>query len=456
LKKDAGNGANLFDHLANVLLTITKENPANPLEQFELISAKLKQNGNAQAPFREVPAIAVDAAAATTVLDSAKALLKLIKPVAKEGEELPEQLPVSTDLHRQMELFESAGRGLGREEAYKLVLSIRRLATEKDLSEVRIFGKIFGTNKDYYIIECKLPSWPEEADEPEDSKNEPWGSGVNSYAYFATNSVVGKWELLPRALSNNIILARQMRRFFTGDLNAKVYGFPRFPGAEKDYLRAQIARISASTLISPRGAFTAGDDDAVVADEEFRGITAEELIAPDGWIHSRAGLLKQGRVEPWVAPEKEEGDEGDDAEPQEEPEEAVAPLAPVSSDEAQKIPAVWSFRNNGRDEHAIVSAHSNIWPGAVAVAKSGKTDAACLYIGYGQRYLSALYSPPPPPAIQSEFVSKFNAEEDETDPIKEQVDPLPPAEFDEKQVEPDEKKEDDEGDEPEEEEEPEE
>ena len=105
----------------------------------------------------------------------------------------------------------------------------------KDLSDVRIFGKIFGTLKDYYVIECKLPSWPEEQEaDGEESKNEPWGSGVNSYAYFVTNSgysiplvscnfviVVGKWELLPRAQAHFIILARQMRRFFTGDLNAK-------------------------------------------------------------------------------------------------------------------------------------------------------------------------------------------------------------------------------------------
>ena len=109
--------------------------------------------------------------------------------------------------------------------------------------------------------------------------------------------VVGKWELLPRAQAHFIILARQMRRFFTGDLNAKgvihfqsynwfsciVYGFPRFHGTEKDYLRAQIARITASTLISPRGAYTTGDDEAVVPDEEFRGIAAEEMINGEGW-----------------------------------------------------------------------------------------------------------------------------------------------------------------------------
>lgn len=152
------------------------------------------------------------------------------------------------------------------------------------------------------------------------------------------------------------------------------------------------------------------------------------------------------------------------------------------------MPAVWSFRSSGRDEHAVLSAHSNVWPGAVAVAKANKAESACLYIGYGQRFLPTLYSPPPPPVIQSEYISKFNvsivlclytsfvvfillipcllfagngmrsqfyshvgmsqADEDEADPIKEQVDPLPPADFDDKQQEADpEKKDGDEGDE---------
>lgn len=62
-----------------------------------------------------------------------------------------------------------------------------------------------------------------------------------------------------------------------------VYGFPRFPWSEKEYLRTQIARIAASTLIAPRGTYAVGDDDAVALDEEYRGSAVEDLAAADGW-----------------------------------------------------------------------------------------------------------------------------------------------------------------------------
>lgn len=41
----------------------------------------------------------------------------------------------------------------------------------------------------------------------------------------------------------------------------QIHSFPSFPGTEKNYLRAQIARISASTHISPVGFFTFGEED---------------------------------------------------------------------------------------------------------------------------------------------------------------------------------------------------
>lgn len=41
----------------------------------------------------------------------------------------------------------------------------------------------------------------------------------------------------------------------------QIFTFPPFPGIEGNYLRTQIARISASTLISPVGYFTFGRDE---------------------------------------------------------------------------------------------------------------------------------------------------------------------------------------------------
>ena len=63
----------------------------------------------------------------------------------------------------------------------------------------------------------------------------------------------------------------------------------------------------------------------------------------------------------------------------------------------------------------------------VAVAQGKRFSN--IYVGWGQKHLQALYAPPPPPGVQKEFVSAFNpeeAEEGETDPMVEQVDPAPP------------------------------
>jgi radial spoke head protein 4A len=46
-----------------------------------------------------------------------------------------------------------------------------------------------------------------------------------------------------------------IRHFFTGDLNKEILSYPAYPGTEKNYLRAQIARISATTHVSPAGKF---------------------------------------------------------------------------------------------------------------------------------------------------------------------------------------------------------
>jgi hypothetical protein len=83
----------------------------------------------------------------------------------------------------------------------------------------------------------------------------------------------------------------------------------------------------------------------------------------------------------------------------------------------------WTFRMTNADgvavPHAPVSAHSLVWPGATAVAR--RNTFVNVYIGWGLKYSSQPYTPPPPPAIQTEFVAEFNPEDGETDPLTEQV-----------------------------------
>jgi radial spoke head protein 4A len=68
------------------------------------------------------------------------------------------------------------------------------------------------------------------------------------------------WIRLPHVTPAQIQVARKIRKFFTGNLDAQVVSHPPFPGIERNYLRAQIARISASTQISPLGYFRFDDE----------------------------------------------------------------------------------------------------------------------------------------------------------------------------------------------------
>lgn len=57
-----------------------------------------------------------------------------------------------------------------------------------------------------------------------------------------------------------VALRRQIKRYFTGDLEAPVPGYPPFPGTEINLLRAQIARITAGVCVSPAGFFEVDDE----------------------------------------------------------------------------------------------------------------------------------------------------------------------------------------------------
>ncbi len=64
---------------------------------------------------------------------------------------------------------------------------------------------------------------------------------------------------LPIVTPAQIAQARHIKVFFTGNLTTEIKAYPAYPGTEKNYLRAQIARISATTHVSPAGRFKFSD-----------------------------------------------------------------------------------------------------------------------------------------------------------------------------------------------------
>jgi len=154
-------------------------------------------------------------------------------------------------------IFEWAGVGFGEEETYKLSKSIKRLAVTSGGSSLRFWGKIYGTEKDYWVVEGVL-------DNPEElgihNSIEKRGEGVNKLVYWVTDNLLEDWVQLPDSRSEQVIAARLIKHIFTGNLNTFIDSNPPFPGKERHFLRAQIARISHATTIIPRGLYEVDEE----------------------------------------------------------------------------------------------------------------------------------------------------------------------------------------------------
>ena len=78
------------------------------------------------------------------------------------------------------------------------------------------------------------------------------------------------WVKLPQVKPTQISASRQIRKLFTGKLDTPIVTYPPFPGNEANYLRAQIARISSTTQISPNSYFQHPEDEE--EEEEEGGV----------------------------------------------------------------------------------------------------------------------------------------------------------------------------------------
>ena len=69
-----------------------------------------------------------------------------------------------------------------------------------------------------------------------------------------------------------IIASRLIKYAFTGDLQANVKGYPKFPGQEKHLLKCQLVRITHNCEIVPNGLYAKGEEnpDEVDFSEEWK------------------------------------------------------------------------------------------------------------------------------------------------------------------------------------------
>lgn len=375
------------------------------------------------------PAAEQKAAAQAPLADANSMFPKKPEAGAEEVPD-PESFPVQ-DFIQYASYFEWAGMGFGQTESYRIHLSLKKLAVdlsaaEKPIEGLRFWGKILGTGGDYYIAETGPGESP-------DNDSESADLYINDYSYHVCSSAGGAWTTLPPLTSAQVVGARDLKRYFTGNLEAPVPGNPPFQGVEKNLLRAQIAEVSAASVVIPKGFFAVGDDDEGLkmeaSEEEPPVMSTAQMLDSSSWEHKHLEINSLGRTMRMPEGEDEEGNP------------IPFPNNPDQKGALRKIgddvdaDNVWNLRVHS----GVVTVRNLDWPGSATVAiptsslnstpagpgenPLGPIEFASMYVGYGIKRSLKSHTPKMPAQVCSECADPMEEAEDLlVEPEKEEED----------------------------------
>lgn len=417
LKVDTGDGS-LYTHLVRTARMLATEKPHEALAQLETLSRNLKKASfrGASAPDPEEDAV-TDAAAEEKRRRWCAESLQLVRPPS-DPTAAPKVLAAVQNFMEDASMFAWAGVGFGKQESFHIAMSLRKLAAETAaLERLRLWGKILGTDGDYYVAEGALHTPPVDrgtAPKPvlpgsPEYDVEPRGEGANTFSYWVSPGGTAPWIRLPAARASHIVAARKIKQLLKGDLGSPVHSMPWFPGKERHLLRAQIARITASCSLAVAGFYELDDGEEAKKNairpvegalENFPG--HEALADLGGWVHCSPALLSTGKSTWPDLAGLEDGDLPEEtvaalnAQKENEPEKEMlesiaADLDRLKPDDSEGSPAwnikvygdkgQYTFPDGNAKSYRITALRSLVWPGAVSVAQG--TKFANLYVGYG-------------------------------------------------------------------------
>lgn len=405
LKGKDGN-SNLYDHITNILGKMLLDNPTNPYDNIESYSHDVKfsnfdykkdTNFDHKERMRETYGEIKEWA------DKALSNLEKINVGSEEEPQDPGQCGYVPNLPEEMKKFEWAGIYFGEEETYQLQKSLTKLAHQTKAKSLKLWGKILGSEKDYYVVEADgaQESGEEGGAPPEEppADAEPKGTGVNKFSYFVANTAFGPWVELPVITPKHVLMARKIKHIFTGNLEANIITNPFFFGKEKHYLKAQIVRIAYNTGIVPGGLYKITEEEnsrEIEYEEEGKFVfpTPEQALNVNSWVHFNTNILKEGKTVHSEAPEEVEDKEVWLAQRQKQ--DPFEPrLKPLGQD---RPPAgyrrAWSAKCYGdtiqydtvakdvkKTSYAVVALKSHVWPGLSIVIADNAYQS--IYVGYG-------------------------------------------------------------------------
>jgi hypothetical protein len=140
--------------------------------------------------------------------------------VNDDGEEVEEgsSVPIGNipDLLCDSKVWQWAGVGFGQYDTMLLQKSMKQLMQKSGASSLRFWGKIKGTEMDYYVAEGTQDQGEGEDAEQITEAIELRGQGVNKFVYWVCNSPLGEWTQLADLKPSDIIKARLIKHTLSG------------------------------------------------------------------------------------------------------------------------------------------------------------------------------------------------------------------------------------------------
>mmetsp|Transcript_18055 Transcript_18055/g.30797 ORF Transcript_18055/g.30797 Transcript_18055/m.30797 type:complete len:234 (-) Transcript_18055:60-761(-) len=231
----------------------------------------------------------------------------------------------------------------------------------------------------------------------------------------------------------------------SGNLNAPIDSYPPFPGKERDYLRALLARIQHSTQLCPKGTFEIDEETSEQKlAEEAPSMATEDLKSLESWSHLHPIILKAGRcshAEPEGLNDEEKEEymnklaEDDKVEERFKIIQEDLPVQGYESSWLSKICGDAQQYNKAGGEgtvsYAVNVVQSIRWPGALTVSKSGVYCS--IYVGDCIKRGDNTFIPTEPPEVLNDPAEPLDQPEPQG---KEKVEK--PAEEENKEAEEDE------------------
>jgi radial spoke head protein 4A len=285
-------------HLNEVVKEILAYHKEDGLEKFEEISIFIKRKMTKLSFQYYIPPYQPKKCIELTPTEE-KVFKNLNK---KKGKQLDTVDGYLEDILYLSRILEWGGISFSKNEWFKIRLAMKKLLVESNAVSLRFWGKIFGTESDYYIIQGSLKNYPLTNPKPyiESRGNE----GLNRYTFWVSNSLLEGWSELPDITASQLIASRNFKYYLTGNLNSKVRAFNNFPGKEAHLLKCQILRIMHSSSIVPEGYLKINEnfqDDLAgkiteYADVDYQPGSLEDMKTEDKWVHEYAFIYNNGKI----------------------------------------------------------------------------------------------------------------------------------------------------------------